>query len=260
VIDGGWSSGPEWDLHCGRWQDAMSHVREVGAVITDPPYSARTEAGQRGNRTSAWLGSPKHSAILYGSLTRDDVFELVRSWAPRTRRWFVMFGDHLTVQWALEALDEQGWYHFPPLTWAKRDAAPRIMADGPSPQSEFIAVARPRRRLATVEKRYRPGWYTSLSRPEYFKGTELIGSKPEFLMRAIVRDYSEPGDLIADPFCGLGSTAFAARAEGRRCVTAEVDPATYEKARKRLSAPFTAPLFTETAGKAEQLELGGEEP
>lgn len=48
--------------------------------------------------------------------------------------------------------------------------------------------------------------------------------KPEWLMRALVRDYSMPSDLVCDPLAGWGSTLRAALNEGRRAVGAELDP------------------------------------
>ena len=55
-------------------------------------------------------------------------------------------------------------------------------------------------------------------------------------MRAIVRDYTRPADLVCDPCMGGGTTALAAYMEGRRFVGAECDPATYAKARTRIDA------------------------
>lgn len=40
--------------------------------------------------------------------------------------------------------------------------------------------------------------------------------KPEELLRWLVRTYSNPRDLVVDPFAGSGSTGVAALAEGRR--------------------------------------------
>ena len=57
-------------------------------------------------------------------------------------------------------------------------------------------------------------------------------------MRAIVRDYSRPGDLVVDPFCGSGTTALACAMEGRRCITSEEKPEHYEIARKRLTRGY----------------------
>lgn len=46
---------------------------------------------------------------------------------------------------------------------------------------------------------------------------------------------SEEGELIADPFCGGGTTAFAAKQSNRKFWTCEVDGASFEIAKERLS-------------------------
>jgi site-specific DNA-methyltransferase (adenine-specific) len=46
----------------------------------------------------------------------------------------------------------------------------------------------------------------------------LVGGKPVSLLRAILADYSEPGDLVLDPCCGAGSTLQAAEDMGRRWI------------------------------------------
>jgi site-specific DNA-methyltransferase (adenine-specific) len=68
-------------------------------------------------------------------------------------------------------------------------------------------------------------------------------------MRAIIRDYTRPGDLIVDPFAGSGTTLLAARLEGRRAIGAELDPKTFALAVKRLSTPWTPRLFADQEDK-----------
>jgi hypothetical protein len=48
--------------------------------------------------------------------------------------------------------------------------------------------------------------------------------KPEDLLRWCVRTYSDPGDLVVDPYAGSGSAGRAAEAEGRRFVGWDVSP------------------------------------
>ena len=84
-----------------------------------------------------------------------------------------------------------------------------------------------------------PGWYEAP--PAH--GTGVMGAKPLGLMQAIIRDYTRPGDLVVDPFCGGGTTALACAIEGRRCITSEMDPVTFEKAKKRLERGFTPSMF-----------------
>lgn len=48
--------------------------------------------------------------------------------------------------------------------------------------------------------------------------------KPESLMQWLVRSYTNPGDLVVDPYAGSGSTGRAAAAEGRRFRGWDTDP------------------------------------
>ena len=48
--------------------------------------------------------------------------------------------------------------------------------------------------------------------------------KPLTLMERLVRIYSNPGNLIYDPFAGSGSTLIAAEKHGRRAIGTELEP------------------------------------
>ena len=48
--------------------------------------------------------------------------------------------------------------------------------------------------------------------------------KPVDLLRWLVRSYSNPGDLVVDPYAGSGSTGLAAEAEGRLFLGWDTDP------------------------------------
>lgn len=48
-----------------------------------------------------------------------------------------------------------------------------------------------------------------------WRGRAHPQQKPEPLLRWLIRSYSNPGDLVADPYAGSGSTGAAAIAEGR---------------------------------------------
>jgi site-specific DNA-methyltransferase (adenine-specific) len=111
----------------------------------------------------------------------------------------------------------------------------RLSGDGPSSWAIYLNVARPPAlaRWGTLDGAYVTGTGDRFH----------IGGKPLGLMRAIVRDYTSPGDLVIDPFCGGGTTALACAMEGRRCITSEIDPETYAKALTRLSAGVQPNLF-----------------
>jgi DNA modification methylase len=49
--------------------------------------------------------------------------------------------------------------------------------------------------------------------------------KPHDAIRQYIRHYTRPGDLVLDPFCGLGGTALAALMEGRKAIAIDRSPA-----------------------------------
>jgi site-specific DNA-methyltransferase (adenine-specific) len=202
------------DLRCGDWRDVLADVGEVDAVVCDPPYSERTHAGQctDGGRT-----------------------DLVDGWAARCRGWFVCLSDsELWGAWR-RSFEANGLTGFHPLPCVLSGMTVRLSGDGPSSWAVYANVARPKRlsKWGTLDGAYvgKPG------------AREHIGGKPLWLMRAIIRDYTRPGDLVCDPFAGSGTTLIAAAIEGRRAVGAELDPETYEKARRRIARGWTPDLF-----------------
>jgi 16S rRNA G966 N2-methylase RsmD len=49
--------------------------------------------------------------------------------------------------------------------------------------------------------------------------------KPHDAIRQYIRHYTQPGDLVLDPFCGSGGTALAALMEGRAAIAIDLSPA-----------------------------------
>lgn len=66
--------------------------------------------------------------------------------------------------------------------------------------------------------------------------------KPVDLFRYLIRTYTQRGDLVLDPTCGSGTTALAAREEGRHFICGDSSAEYVAIARKRLAMPYTLPL------------------
>lgn len=60
-------------------------------------------------------------------------------------------------------------------------------------------------------------------------------AKPVDLMRWLVASYSNPGDLVLDPFMGSGTTGVACVGLGRRFIGMELDPAYHALAVQRIA-------------------------
>lgn len=238
------------EVRLGRWQDVLAGVT-AGTVITDPPYGARTHTGalQGGemadgralNLTDVSRGGDgcARTPIDFACWTADDVSEFVASWAPRTDRWIVAMTSHdLLPAWS-SAFSAVGWYEFAPVAVVVSGMGVRVLADGPANWTVLLAVAR--RRAAKLGDG--PGIWRSL--PGGYAGpaaATMAGGrgKPAWLLDALVRDYSDEGHTVVDPFAGWGSTLVAARNAGRVAIGAEQDPAAFARCQAALTGDMAA--------------------
>lgn len=244
------------DLRLGRWEDVLADVDEVDALITDPPYSERTHAGHddgvdsTGRDTdrgqSSKRAQPGRRKLGYEPWTAHDATAFVDAWAPRTRGWMAILTDHTLAPAFAAAMEAADRYVFSPLPYVEPGSRVRLSGDGPACWSCWLLVSRPRTR---EWQRWRslPGAYVRPPDLGIEGEKHVMGGKPLWFVRALVRDYSRPGDLVCDPCSGGATTLLAAAIEGRRAVGAEQDPKTYELARKRLARGYTPTMFAEGA-------------
>lgn len=74
-------------------------------------------------------------------------------------------------------------------------------------------------------------------------GTELNAISPYFTMfpldfpLRIIQSHSSPGDMVLDPFCGRGTTNFAARLLGRKTYGIDYNPMAVAVSRAKMVAP-----------------------
>jgi len=216
-------------LHHGAWQDAP-WPQEVDVIVTDPPYSQRTHAGQPRNRDE----------LAYAHLSPRQAAQWGRAWGRRVRHWLCVLSCHeLSPHW-VAGMRSAGLYTFAPVPCVIDGSAPRMTGDGPASGVVWLLVARTR---ATARNRWGslPSHYHA-----QIERAGLRGGKPLSLMRQIIRDYSRPGMLVADPCAGHATTLVAAIESGRRAWGCELDPAAHAAGSARLAGacPPTLPFDT----------------
>lgn len=257
-------------LRVGDWREALVDVDQVDTLMSDPPFSARTHAGAR-TTAGLELGNPETETrgIEFDAWDAFDVADFVEGWAPRVRAWFVALTDHVLWPVYERHLQRFGLLVFHPIPCVIRNMTVRQMGDGPASWAVWAVVARrpgyldptavavdarqikidgtgKRRKRADgsiVEVTPRPADQpTRIWRAlpgAYVVEREHGGGgrgKPANLEAALVRDYSNPGDLVCDPCAGRGGFLVAALAAGRRAVGAEIDPEVAAAARDRLAS------------------------
>lgn len=214
------------------------------ALVVDAPYSARTHDGHdsgaatpdiirpgepRDNRERYAAGLPAARRQLdYLAWSPDDVSAFVGAWSWSVRGWVCSLTDHALAPAWEAAMAAAYRYTFSPLACVESGSRVRLGGDGPSQWSTWLVVSRPRSRE----------WQSWGTLPgAYVGGSEkkaVTGGKPLWLMRAIVGDYSAPGDIVCDPCMGAGTTLVAAVQLGRFGLGCEPDAGRFGMACKRL--------------------------
>ena len=90
-------------------------------------------------------------------------------------------------------------------------------------------------------------WWMTIVPTNSRERTGYPTQKPRKLLERIVTASTNPGDMVADFFCGTGTTAVAAAGLGRRYLAVDSNPEAISITRERLAAvPTAVPLLSGT--------------
>lgn len=253
-----------------EWSELLAALprREDGtvadAMIVDAPYSKKTHEGHDGagrydgsvvdRGDDAYGHRKKTRGINYPPWSREDVDAFVSAWSRAVRGWTCSITDDVLAPIWRAAFEEAGRYAFAPIPIVEIGSRVRLVGDGPSSWTCWLVVARPSdgawldgwraARKHRGEPRALPGAYV-------YKGhgdREVMGGKRTDCMEALVRDYSAPGEIVADPCCGAGTTLLAALMNGRRAIGGDRMREHAEKAAQRCGHRMVQrPLFVDGA-------------
>jgi site-specific DNA-methyltransferase (adenine-specific) len=247
---------PLWDLRLGDCLDPLTGLASLGDksvdhVITDPPYSRdlylkfrsnKAGGSSAGKEKASRPGGNKGPTAAYLALANEAIGAAedvapgcVEQWRRVVSRWSVVFHDAESKEaWRVLFRD----MHVRCGVWVKTNPMPQVSGDRPSQGFESIEIAHPE-----GKKRWNGGGHAAVWTFGAVQGTwgEKEGNdhpcpKPLALMEKLIRDFSDPGDLILDPFAGSGTTGVAAIRLGRRFIGWEKDPKYHAIALKRLTA------------------------
>ena len=240
-------------IHHSAWQDA-AWPDVVDCIITDPPYSARTHTGNDGGRRASRdasrdkAGSAPIRQLDYAALTPEQAHAWGREWALRARSWVAVLTDSELIAAWRAGFDAGGMCSFAPVPCVITGMTCRLTGDGPSSWAVYLMVARSK---AASKWGTLPGAYVVTQDYGGDRGKGRIGGKPLSLMRQIVRDYSRPGMVVADPCCGYGTTLIAAAEQGRNVWGCDTDAESVKRTRERLETVKAQPQLFEAATQLE---------
>ncbi len=106
--------------------------------------------------------------------------------------------------------------------WHRTNGTPQITGDRPAVGVEALAIMH----ACGGKMRWNKGGAQAFwdgPRAESRPGRHPT-KKPPWLMEALIRDFTDPGDLVFDPTAGEGTTGEACIKLGRRFIGCEIDP------------------------------------
>lgn len=216
----------------------------VDVCVTDPPYEA--EAHTKGRRVKVSEREVVSAELPFAAITEAEREVVSAELVRLTRRWILVFCQiEATSRWS-RCLVAAGAQYIRTLIWVKPDGQPQLTGDRPGMGYESIVVAhRPGR------KRWNGGGRTGvlthnkgdgMGRPNPHPTT-----KPIALMRELVSLFSEPSELVLDPFAGSGTTGVACKMLGRRFIGWELNPTYHAIATRRIAGDEAKPRLEQFA-------------
>ncbi len=196
--------------------------KSVAHVITDPPYNARTHARARSLKDGG-----SDIPIDFAPLASFSfVLDLLRVSA----RWVVAFCAVEQIGNYSTAAGDAAWIRAG--IWNRPDGTPQLSADRPGQGAEGIAI---------MHRAGAKRWNSGGKRGLWTCGVERVDRnhptpKPVSLMVELISDFTDPDDIILDPFAGSGTTGVACLRLGRRFIGIEKSPEYARIATERLAA------------------------
>ena len=257
-------------LYHGDCQDVLPLVladNGVDHIITDPPYSDYVHAkSRRGGATAPSKDGSGRTPPASFARVKEFGFDALTSevrefcglqFARLARRWVLVFSDvessmvwreTLTDEWRLKNPACRQLEYVRTGCWLKRGSTPQFTGDRPATGFEAVTICHPKGR-----KRWNGGgghavWEHAIVLNRSGDDPRLhTTQKPEALMRELVLQFTDFGEVVLDPFAGSGSTGAACKKLGRLAVLVEAQEQYCEVIAKRIAAIGMEPRLLPSA-------------
>lgn len=235
-----------WCVVHGDCRDVLAALPDasVAHVITDPPYSDHVHglqrrmmrgAGGRGGRVAK--GQVGYSPLGFDSLGAELREFCAAQFGRIVLRWVLAFCDVESQHLWQRDLAAHRVRHIRVGAWVKVNGQPQLSGDRPAVGFEAIEIAHGAAKCSWNGGGLPAVWAFAVATDRNGTGERVhTTQKPLDLMLRLVERFTDPGDLVLDPFCGSGTTGVAALRLGRRFVGVEMQEQYAQVARERLAA------------------------
>lgn len=222
--------------------DCLEYMRNIpncsiDLILTDPPYNiSQYSTGNiplpgreaLNNDIGGWDSVPLDPA--------DLLYDFKRIIKP-DGNIFAFTSYNLIGKWH-EVFDSQ-FDTFQFFIWHKTNPAPKIYKNGFLNSCEMVICLwnRGHKWHFTTQNEMHNFFESPICMPpERLRVPKHPAQKPVKLLEHLIGIASDPGDIVFDPFMGVGSTGVAAIGLGRRFIGCEIDSTYFNAAQNRIGA------------------------
>lgn len=205
---------------------------QVDHTITDPPYDAEAHASTRkvGVSRNNWESIRK--PIDFAMMPEGDRVLSATLMGWMTRRWLLTFCQVESLHLWRAAYANADLRYRRSCIWVKPNGKPNLSGDGPGTGYESILA---------MHAKGKSHWNGGGRNGVFTHNTGIakvdhMTAKPMSLMYELVELFTDPGDVILDPFCGSGTLLRAAQDLGRKAIGIEIDPKFCALSQRRVEA------------------------
>lgn len=223
---------PRNKILCGDCMEGLKGLPDgcVDLIMMDPPYEIETQGGMKSFGPLEYFKELERGTFTEG-ITNDVLDELVR--VMRKINIYIWCNERQIPQYLKYFLDKG--CNFNVLTWHKSNPPPlcgnKYLSDteyclffrdpGVRVRGDYSTLSKYHVSFANVEDKNKYGHPTI---------------KPLPLIRRLISNSTDEGDLVLDPFMGSGTTAVACVQSGRDYIGWELDEGYHKTAERRVSS------------------------
>lgn len=208
--------------------------KSITHIITDPPYEA--EAHRKGRMVRGIVDGRHVVADLdFAKMDEGARVFCASEFCRITGGWMLVFCQFEGIHPWREAVSRFGARWIRAQVWVKPDACCQFTGDRPGSGAEAISTFWNRTGRSRWNGGGQKGVYTHYIGAFGTKNPHPT-TKPIALMLELVKLFTDPGDIVLDPFCGSGTTGVACIRLGRRFIGVEKDAKYAAVAQERLEA------------------------
>lgn len=216
-------------IYCGNCLEILPSLEKSDAVITDPPYE--DELHQAIGRIRRNDGREMIQDLGFSGINarRTEIANLL---VGASKGWALIFTLAEGVRAWRDDLQSAGAKWDTVLAWIKPDASPRFNGQGAARGFENCITVWCGKGYRSWNGRGKRGIYIHSVNAHRHGGHPT--EKPVSLMMELIADFTQPQNIILDPFMGSGATGVASIRLGRKFIGIEENQLFFDIACRRI--------------------------